>query len=152
MSKKVEMLGTVWGDLTVIAPLPPENGRVVWLVECGKCKEKLPVRGDFMRSGHTRSHDCERAKELEVRKLDLIGKTFGELRVLSAAGTNKSGKSLFLCQCSCGSAPTVIVGSSTQIKTMVRLFSRLNRSFGERLVLADTLDQARTILLTRRQR
>ena len=46
---------------------------------------------------------------------------------------------------------TVIVGSSTFIKTLVSVFSRLNRSFGERLLLADTLDQARALLLARQR-
>jgi hypothetical protein len=46
---------------------------------------------------------------------------------------------------------TVIVGGSAFIKTMVAVFSHLNRELGERLALADTLDEARANLTARRQ-
>jgi hypothetical protein len=45
---------------------------------------------------------------------------------------------------------TVIVGGSTLIKTMVIVFGKVNRQLGARLFLADTLDQARTLLSARR--
>lgn len=41
---------------------------------------------------------------------------------------------------------TVIVGSSTIVRSMVMLFSRFNRHPGERVHLADSLEHARTIL------
>jgi hypothetical protein len=44
---------------------------------------------------------------------------------------------------------TVIVGGSTLIKTMVIVFGKINRQLGERLFLADTLDQARALLAAR---
>lgn len=47
---------------------------------------------------------------------------------------------------------TVIVGGSMFIKAMVTTFSRLNKQLGERLLLADSLDQARTLLASRRQK
>ena len=46
---------------------------------------------------------------------------------------------------------TVIVGGSLFITTMVRVFSKLNRSLGERLLLADTLEQARALLAARQK-
>jgi hypothetical protein len=45
---------------------------------------------------------------------------------------------------------TVIVGGNTFIKTMVRVFSNLNKQLGERLKIADTLDEARAMLTARR--
>jgi hypothetical protein len=45
----------------------------------------------------------------------------------------------------------VIVGGSMFIRTMVKVFSRLNRALGERLVLADTLEDAREVLTARRK-
>jgi hypothetical protein len=44
---------------------------------------------------------------------------------------------------------TVIVGGSTLIKTMVIVFGKVNRQLGERLFLADTLDQARMLISSR---
>lgn len=37
----------------------------------------------------------------------LTGKTFGLLKVLSYAGKNKSGNSMWLCECECGTKVTV---------------------------------------------
>ncbi len=45
---------------------------------------------------------------------------------------------------------TVIVGGSLFIKTMVTTFSRLNKQLGERLQIADSLEQARALLAARR--
>jgi hypothetical protein len=46
---------------------------------------------------------------------------------------------------------SVIVGGSAFIKAMVGVFSRLNQSLGKRLLLADTLEQARAMLSARRK-
>jgi hypothetical protein len=47
---------------------------------------------------------------------------------------------------------TVIVGGALFVRTMVGVFGKLNRQLGERLLLADTLDQARARLAERRSR
>ncbi len=44
----------------------------------------------------------------------------------------------------------VIVGSSTFIKSMVATFSRFNKQLGEKLVVADTLEEARALIRQRR--
>jgi hypothetical protein len=46
---------------------------------------------------------------------------------------------------------TVIVGGSLFIKTLVGAFSRIYPQLGQRLLLADSLEQARTLLSARRQ-
>ena len=33
---------------------------------------------------------------------DLTGQTFGRLKVLERAGSNKDGRALWLCKCDCG--------------------------------------------------
>src|ERR1700733_4090184 len=40
---------------------------------------------------------------------NLIGKTFGYLKVISQSESNKKGRAMWLCQCSCGT-PKVILG------------------------------------------
>lgn len=42
-----------------------------------------------------------------MKRLDLSGKTFGRLAVLSYAGSNPHGRSRWLCQCVCGEQVTV---------------------------------------------
>jgi hypothetical protein len=46
---------------------------------------------------------------------------------------------------------TVIVGGSAFIVMMVSIFSKLNKALGERLLVANSLDQARALLAARRQ-
>jgi hypothetical protein len=43
-----------------------------------------------------------------VQRLDLVGKRFGRLLVISCEGTDCRQQTLWLCQCDCGSAPKVI--------------------------------------------
>jgi hypothetical protein len=47
---------------------------------------------------------------------------------------------------------TVIVGATLFIRTLVTVFSRIYKQLGERLQLADSLEQAQTILQERRER
>jgi hypothetical protein len=46
---------------------------------------------------------------------------------------------------------TVIAGGSSFIKTMVTVFSKVNRQLGERLVVVDSLEEARKVLAERRK-
>lgn len=46
-----------------------------------------------------------------MKKLDLSGKTFGDLVVLSEAGKNKHGNYLWNCLCTCGNK-TIVAGSN----------------------------------------
>jgi hypothetical protein len=45
----------------------------------------------------------------------------------------------------------VIVGATTFVKTLIKIFSNLNKRLGQRLVLANSLDDARMLLAARRQ-
>lgn len=51
------------------------------------------------------------------KKLDLIGRKFGNLTVLAPEGSNKWGQSLWRCSCSLCGKESVIVGSSLTHKT-----------------------------------
>ena len=41
------------------------------------------------------------------KRIDLTGKKFGRLTVISFAGTDKNGKALWHCQCECGNKTIV---------------------------------------------
>lgn len=45
-------------------------------------------------------------------KLDLVGQRFGKLVVIKRAGSDKHWKTLWECQCDCGSPPLIVVGSN----------------------------------------
>jgi len=70
-------------------------------------------------------------------------------------GAALPGDALFQFRRAMSNAPsnrgiTVIVGGSSFIKALVGVFGKLNQALGRRLMLADTLDQARAILAARR--
>jgi hypothetical protein len=46
---------------------------------------------------------------------------------------------------------TVIAGGSSFIKTMVSVFSKVNKQLGERLMVVDSLQEARKVLTERRK-
>lgn len=52
-----------------------------------------------------------------MKALDLTGKTFGEITVLSRAENTKDGTTQWLCKCSCGSEWVVRAGNLKRIKT-----------------------------------
>lgn len=49
-----------------------------------------------------------------VHKIDLTGKIFGEMEVLSYSHSNERGSAVWLCRCSCGVEKTVAGGSLRQ--------------------------------------
>lgn len=101
MSKPVDMVGKVFGRLTVLkksAPyiLPSGQVQLQWACKC-ECGNRVTIRGVSLRSGHIKSCGCLKADELRSRTIDLKGKVFGRLTVLKKA----EGKS-WLCRCKCG--------------------------------------------------
>ena len=46
-----------------------------------------------------------------MKKLDLVGRTYGRLEVKASAGVSKWGLSLWLCECSCGTFKIVNCGN-----------------------------------------
>lgn len=79
------------------------------LCDCGNTRI---VRGDNLRSGHTKSCGCLHKEMLSQRnKIDLIGQRFGRLVVLEEAGRDKWGSTMWRCRCGCG-AIKVVRGSS----------------------------------------
>lgn len=46
--------------------------------------------------------------------LNLTGRRFGRLVALERGENSKAGKSRWLCQCDCGSAPTLVIGGNLQ--------------------------------------
>jgi hypothetical protein len=45
----------------------------------------------------------------------------------------------------------VIVGGTIFVRTLVKMFSRINKNLADRLVIADSMDEARMLLAVRRQ-
>jgi hypothetical protein len=85
--------GRVFGRLTVIEYLYNKNGGAYWRCKC-ECGSIVDIKSSHLVSGNTKSCGC-------LRMLNIVGKRFGKLRVVSLNGAIKN-KSYFDCVCDCG--------------------------------------------------
>ena len=125
MSKKIDLTGQKFGRLLVSEQannLKTPNGRshVAWNCICD-CGNKIIVRGDCLRNGHTVSCGCKQRENRllggKSRILDLVGKRFGKLTVIKDSGNRSpSGDVIWLCQCDCGNQTNVIGNNLTRKK------------------------------------
>lgn len=101
MGKLVDLTGKKFGRLTVTR----RNGsdkrkRAMWLCKCG-CGNKITVRGTDLTNGKTKSCGCLR-KDFPNNFHDLTGQRFHRLLVLERAENDKTGHTIWKCQCDCG--------------------------------------------------
>lgn len=91
-----------YGFLTVMerAETPKNKRTAYWKCLCD-CGNFTIVEGVKLRNGHTRS--CGKCGKFEsVQKINEIGNKYGKLTVVSEAGRNKDGRTLWKCLCDCG--------------------------------------------------
>ena len=69
------------------------NGQTQWLCLC-ECGKKKLITSNSLRSGNSTSCGCNHAP-------DLIGRTFGELKVISLDLSKGKERRYWKCQCSC---------------------------------------------------
>nr|WP_072537091.1 AP2 domain-containing protein [Anaerococcus mediterraneensis] len=101
MSKRKIKGGDVFGEWTVLKAYS-SSGKSLCRCTCGVEKEVYNsnlVRGLSTSCGHAM---FDNLKELAYARSDekVLGKTFGELKVLKRASS--TGESMYLCRCSCG--------------------------------------------------
>ena len=97
MAKLIDLTGQKFGKWTVIARAENTNdNRAQWLCQC-ECGNQKIVIGKSLRNGSSTSCGCGRGK-----KLNLLGKHFGELTVIAEAPNKENGRTAWLCQCNCG--------------------------------------------------
>jgi len=90
-----------------------KGGAVLWLCRCDCGNEKV-IRGSAFQKGETKSCGCyNREMSAEKNTIDLTGKRFGRLIVISKADRNISNKLLWLCLCDCGNEKKIL-GHSLQ--------------------------------------
>jgi hypothetical protein len=109
MSKFIDLTGQRFGKLVVIEKAnPPDHiraNRTYWLCKCDCGNEKV-IWADSLRRETTKSCGCGR-----IRIVDLTGKKFGKLKVISRGEKPKgvkNGSVYWWCECDCGKKVNVI--------------------------------------------
>lgn len=116
-STKRNLVGMVFGKLTVIE----ESGRdrfqrCIWLCKCS-CGNNVRIVGGNLTSGNTSSCGCIKKSGINVHKLNLVGRRFGNLIVLEMIGRNKRKSVMWSCQCDCGNMIKVVGSNLTSGNT-----------------------------------
>jgi hypothetical protein len=112
----IDMVGRVFNRLTVIKRADSNNkfNQVVWECEC-KCGNTFFALGTALRQGTANSCGClKREKTSELFSIDLIGKRFGRLVVVSRSNNKNFSNYKWLCKCDCGNTVEVAGGSLQQ--------------------------------------
>lgn len=100
--RRIDITGQRFGMLTVIKEVEPKKYSRRWLCKCD-CGNETVVYMSSLRSGNTKSCGCLQKEKASQRNfIDLTGKKFGKLTVLSRLGQSKSRKVLWNCRCECG--------------------------------------------------
>ena len=116
MGKKDNLLGNIYGRLTVIRDTGERGGgQVIWLCKC-TCGSYTNVRAGNLKNGHTTSCGCFRqvaSKEnikgtpTHSEAKNLVGKKFGRLTVLEIDKCSSTRNRRYVCQCDCGNKHSV---------------------------------------------
>lgn len=109
------MIGKTFNKLTILSVNKDRTGKGRKYYNClCKCGNETVVRSDQIRSGHTKSCGCLKVSHMKSvsnnNVIDLIGKKFGGLTVISESTRRASGKVgnyFWKCKCSCGNETTV---------------------------------------------
>lgn len=91
-----------YGFLTVVSRAERQKGekKAYWNCLCD-CGNYTIVEGTKLRSGHTKS--CGKCSCFSSpTKKDEVGNRYGRLTIISEAGSDKNGRTLWNCLCDCG--------------------------------------------------
>lgn len=105
------LIGKRFNSLTVISRVIDEKDHVKWLCKCD-CGNEIVVRGDSLKSNHTKSCGCLQKKFIsQLNVSNLIGQKFGKLTVVKRSQRKDSnGQYYWYCDCDCGSKNIEISG------------------------------------------
>lgn len=110
--KPIDLTGQKFGRLTAIEMTDKrKNKSVVWKCLC-QCGNTCEVAAASLRAGRTKSCGClkqEKDKQPKGNVINLIGKKFGHLTVISRQGSDKRGEALWECECDCDAHNHLIV-------------------------------------------
>lgn len=112
----IDIVGQVFGRLTVIKRVENRYGRVAWLCECS-CGADIVATAKHLRNGNTQSCGClQKERTSAACLIDLRGRRFGRLVVTERAKEKKG--TIWLCRCDCGRVKKV--GSRHLLRGAIR--------------------------------
>lgn len=135
MVRKIDLVGQIFGNLTVVAEALPSNGRASWLVRCS-CGSELVVKSSALRNEGKTS--CGKCKEFKGFRQDLTGERFNLLTVTSFS--HKEDRAYWNCVCDCGEACVVkgdnLKNGTTRSCGHLRVDDIVGNRYGEITVLS----------------
>lgn len=151
--KAKNLIGQTFNNLTVIERVI-ENEHVKWKALC-KCGNITIVKGESLRSGHTKSCGClQKSAVSSINFKDLTGMIFGRLTVVSKSEHKDSnGNFYWFCDCKCGTKNHEVNGHhlrsgrilscgcllSKGEEKITSLLSNANVSFSRQFIARDCL-------------
>lgn len=124
MSRLIDITGQTFGRLTVVGLSHierPNKGtsRAFWHCIC-RCGNKVVMRGDGMKMGHSKSCGCQKIESALKNRRDLTRRRFGRLFVLEVSYKDRNNALHWKCVCDCGntvSTPTSLALLSGRAKS-----------------------------------
>lgn len=97
MSKKLDLVGKIYGELTVISLDSVKNYRTYWKCQCS-CGKLCVIKGKYLTNGDTKS--CGHLLDLKYTDDFMYSTKFGLLTPISKK--IKNWRTYFTCKCDCG--------------------------------------------------
>lgn len=115
MRVRIEMIGQIFGRLTVISSAEDKKGQTRWWCQC-QCRTMKSINGSKLRRGEITSCGCRNREVARSRIVNLVGLRFGRWLVTQRA-PNHNNKPYWHCQCDCGHIKEVSGSSLTYRQT-----------------------------------
>lgn len=105
MGKFEDLTGKTFGRWTVLSRAPNRGTRTAWTCKC-ECGVVRDVLSCHLKSGKSKSCGCLSREASEKRIIDLTGKRFGMLTVITR-DTTPSCRTRWICKCDCGNIKSI---------------------------------------------
>lgn len=140
----VDLTGQQFEKLIAQYRVKGKDGRILWHCTCSCNSGKtVDVRASDLLKGKVKSCGCMKHRN---KAEDLIGKTFGRLKVIAREPNDKDGRAVWKCKCECGNETIVtgkrLLNSSTKscgcLKHLQKHTDLTNKRFGNLVAISYT--------------
>ena len=111
MGSFIDLTNKKFNRLTVLEKVEKRGSEWYWRCKCD-CGNECLVAGASLRANRTKSCGClkkETDKSPKNNVIEMLGKKFGHLTVISRQGSDKRGEALWECECDCPAHTKLIV-------------------------------------------